>query len=87
MNRIVGAQQVNETVTTHDSGNVPTSVIGATVGALAHAYGLLIPNLPPLLAQSLITIGSGVTLFVLNKLLGKWIDRRWPEMRRRNTNP
>lgn len=61
---------------------VEATVIGTLVGLAVH-YAALIPVLPGWLVQALVTIGVGAISIVVNRLVTRWMDVRWPNRKRR----
>ena len=77
-----GAPGMSETVNNRDDGNLPSTLIALLLN-LAAPWAAIIPMIPTWLVQSTATIISGVLLFAANKALGKWMDRRWPDRKRK----
>lgn len=66
----------------HDKAVWEGSLIGTVFGLCAY-YAVLIPAFPGWLTQAVVTIAVGAISVGLNHFIRRWIDRRWPNRRRK----
>ena len=70
----------------HDQANLPTAIL-ATGASFIASLGVVMPQVPEWITRGILPFVLGVGVFTVNKFVGKWIDRRWPDRRKGDTNP
>jgi len=72
-----GAPGMTEHVN-HDNGNLPSIALALLINLIA-PWAAWFPVLPEHLVRNISFVVTGIIVFVANKALGKWMDRRWPD--------
>lgn len=61
---------------------VSAAGLGTVVGLFVH-YAALIPSISPVIVQAIVTIIVGGATVAINHFVKRWLDRRWPDRKRR----
>jgi hypothetical protein len=59
----------------------------ASVTSVVSTLAAILPQFPEWTTRIAGPFVVGVGVFTVNKFLGKWIDRRWPDRKKGNTKP
>ena len=66
----------------HHGDTLGAAGVGTVAGLIVH-YAALLPSVPPALTQALVTLLVGVATVAANHFVKRWLDRRWPDRKRR----